>query len=237
MNGRASRIILASGEYPFLAERLAELGFVSVQTAAEERIPAPIRFHPDMQACKAGKSLFVLRGSPLRDKLKSWGIDAAETEREPSAAYPRDVICNAFVAGRFFVGNPDTVDPLIRSSARKQGLKELAVRQGYAACSAAVVNGSSVITADRGIAAALEQAGIDVLRIRPGFVKLPGYDTGFFGGCCGLLTPTLMAFSGALRFHPDGNSIRQFLLDRNVEPLELRDEELLDVGGIVPLKG
>lgn len=233
-----AKLVLVSGEYPFLADRLKKQGIEVITTEPDRRLPGPVRFHPDMQACLLSKEcMFVLSGSPLKGKLNSWGISALETSAEPACGYPGDVLCNAFVLGGFLVGNSRYIDSEIREAAKKAGLKELAVRQGYASCSAAVVNERSAITADEGIAAALEGQGLDVLRIRQGFIKLPGYDTGLIGGCCGLLAPDILGVTGRLSSHPDGLRIRGFLKARGISVFELNDGELLDIGGIVPLRG
>ena len=78
--------------------------------------------------------------------------------------------------------------------------------------------------------------GFAVLLIRPGHIALPGYDTGFIGGCCGKLAPDELAFAGALSSRPDGERMREFLHSRCVAPVELREGPLVDVGGILPLR-
>ena len=83
---------------------------------------------------------------------------------------------------------------------------------------------------------ALRTKGFAVLLIRPGHIALPGYDTGFIGGCCGKLAPDKLAFAGALSSHPDGERMREFLHSRCVAPVELRESPLVDVGGILPLR-
>lgn len=235
--GRQVKLALVSGEYPFLALRLQELGIGAIETFPDPRLPTPVRFHPDMQVCILGNEhLFVLQETDTLKQLKASGIDGEETERKPGSSYPRDVLCNAFVLDGFLVGNMDAVDPRIRNAADEIGLRQLTVRQGYAACSTVLVNRNSAITADPGIASALTRAGIKVLSIRPGFIELPGYDSGFLGGCCGLLAPDQMAFTGALASHPDGDAIQSFLKAHGVGVLELWDGPLLDVGGILPLR-
>ena len=64
---------------------------------------------------------------------------------------------------------------------------------------------------------------------------MPGYDTGFIGGCSGKLAPDKMAFAGQLSSHPDGELIRAFILDCGISVTELKKGPLLDVGGILPL--
>lgn len=233
---RKAKAVLVSGEYPFLARELGCMGYTVLQTEADIRLPAPVQFHPDMQACVlCSEYMFVLKNSVLLKKFQKLSIPVFETEQTPSNEYPKDVLCNALILGDVLVGNPKTLDLAIRKMAKNRGFSMLAVRQGYTACACARVDKNSVITADQGIANVLEKNGFDVLRIRPGFIELPGYDTGFFGGCCGKLTPHVMAIVGPLNCHPDGSLIQNFLRAKKIEILELPSNVLLDVGGIVPI--
>ena len=84
------------------------------------------------------------------------------------------------------------------------GLELIPVKQGYAKCSLCIVSENAVITADEGLAYTLCRAGLDVLKIIPGCIRLPGYGYGFIGGCCGKLDAATMAFAGDPLTHPDG---------------------------------
>ena len=110
-----------------------------------------------------------------------------------------------------------------------------ATAQGYTRCAAAIVDQNSVITADMGLSMVLKRAGLTVLEIQPGAIRLPGYPYGFIGGCCGLIAPNQLAFTGSLGFHPDSQKIKSFLQERGVQWIELTNEPLLDIGGIIPI--
>lgn len=229
------KLALVSGEYPRLAEALKRRGIASIETVPDPRLPRPTASHPDMQVCFLPEGPYVLRQSPLRDKLASWGLEAEETGALPQKEYPGDVLCNGFVWGGFLVATPKTLDARIQAAARRQGLEALPVRQGYASCAVARIDGKAAVTADKGMARRLTSCGFDVLCIQPGFIDLPGYDTGFFGGCCGKIAPDVLAVSGRLDSHPDGGRIRAFIESRGVAVWELTPDRLVDVGGILPL--
>ena len=231
---RPARLVLASGEYPELAESLRRLGVETVTTTADCRLPGPVRWHPDMQACVIGGRAVVLKGSSLFSVLAGRGIAVAGTVSLPRLVYPNDVLCNVLAWDEFVLGNYRTADELVRQTARELGAAWIDVKQGYAACATALVDARSAITADEGIADQLEHYGIKVLRITPGEIRLPGYPYGFIGGCCGKLAPNLIAFSGRLDSHADGWRIREFLSERGIKAVELLDTELLDVGGFIP---
>ena len=114
-------------------------------------------------------------------------------------------------------------------------LKKIPVKQRYTRCSVCVVDAHSIITADHGIAVAC-QGLLDVLEIQPGHIELPGYDYGFIGGCSFKLNAHTLAFTGTLDDHPDKERIINFLTERSVEPLFLRDGKLLDIGSAVPVQ-
>ncbi len=232
---RPVRLALVSGEYPELADSLKQQGITPIKTLFDSRLPAPLGYHPDMQVFLFEREAFVLRESALQDKLSSLGLSIKETICQPESQYPCDVLCNGFVWGKWLVGNPKTLDVSIQSAAQARDLELLPVRQGYAACSIALINEKACITADAGMAKALEAKGFSVLKIRSGFIRLPGYDTGFIGGCCGKVSADVLAVSGRLESHPDGKAIRAFCESCGVSIWELTQNPLIDVGGILPL--
>ena len=212
------------------------MGITAVQTEEERRLPKPVRFHPDLQVSPLyDKQMFVLKRSPLNNQLAQQGFSVSETERCPEQTYPKDVLCGGLVWNSYLIGNQRGVDPSIQEAAQKHGLQFLPVGQGYCACSVALVDANHAITADRGLERALKAKGFEVLLIRPGFIELPGYDTGFIGGCSGKLALDKLAFTGELSSHPDGELIRAFLKSQGISAVELRKGPLLDVGGILPL--
>ena len=228
--------VLVSGEYPWLKQCLQQQGLNVLSTREELRLPGPVRYHPDLQVCPFSfKQMFVLKTNSLLEELHSLGFQVYETQAQPEDQYPRDVLCGGFLWQSHFVGNPKGVDRSIQDMVTQQGIHFLPVQQGYGACSVALVNEHCAITADEGLEQALTAKGFTVLLIRPGHIELPGYDTGFIGGCCGKLGPNELAFAGELSCHPDGDRIRSFLREQKVNPIELRKGPLFDVGGILPL--
>ena len=229
-------LVLVSGQYPQISRALEQIGIRPFLTEPDTRLPSPVAWHPDMQACGLDGKLFVLRGGPLSQALHRQGLgDFCRTSQEPGDRYPEDVICNVLSWTRFAMGNPHTADQVILQAAKDAGLQWISVKQGYAACSTALVDGHTAITADAGVAIQLERQGLETLRIEPGYISLPGYRTGFLGGCCGKIAPDVMAFAGQLKYHPDGQKIRAFLRMHGVRETELIDGCLLDIGGLLAL--
>lgn len=103
-------------------------------------------------------------------------------------------------------------------------------------CATAVVSNRAIITMDSGIYAAAQFMGLDALHISEHGILLNGYDYGFIGGCCGLIDRNTLAFTGALDSLQSGDYIRAFLAKHAVEAVELTQNRMLDIGGILPLK-
>ncbi len=176
--------------------------------------------HPDIYMCKLGvrSSAPVFHGKPS----------------ELGQTYPQDIrYCAAGISDRL-VCNTAHTSPELLQAASKAGLTPLHVRQGYAKCSLATVTETAAITADVGIYKAIrrEAPEIDILLIRPGFVKLSGFPYGFIGGASGRVGDE-MIFSGNLAAHPDFEEIRCFVEEHGVRLKYFAEYELTDIGSII----
>lgn len=94
---------------------------------------------------------------------------------------------------------------------------------------------NSIITADRGIAAAARKNRIDVLVIRPGFIALDGFPYGFIGGAAFKMAKETLAFTGTLDWHPDQAAIEEFLAARKIKPVYITHYPIFDIGGVLPV--
>lgn len=189
--------------------------------------------HADLCMLHLGGSRIVTSCSDeIVNKLTSGGFDVIRAPG-PGRTYPDDCALNACIVGerlihRLNVTSPAALDAL-------PGIEKINVAQGYAKCCTCVVDESSVITSDKGIASAARDHGIDVLEIAPGFIELKGFDYGFIGGASFKLSANEMAFTGRLDAHPDYYRIINFLTDRDITPFYLTPDPAFDVGSILPL--
>ncbi len=77
-------------------------------------------------------------------------------------------------------------------------------------------------------------AVLKVLLIEPEHIELPGYNTGFIGGCSGLdRKHGELIFNGGLDSHPDGGRIRAFAKACGVKVKDFPGRPLVDIGSIV----
>lgn len=204
-----------------LVNALTELGYSASYTSPAPQLHPSIAAHPDMLMCKMG----VLPESPVAF------ADLSLLTRD----YPGDAGYNAICLEKYFVHRLDITAPELLDRAALTGLEPINIRQGYAKCSSVVVDGSSIITADNGVASVLEKLpDVEVLRIRPGYVKLTGFDTGFIGGASGRIGSEVW-FNGDITAHPDWNEIKDFIESRSLGTRWF-DYELEDVGSLIETK-
>ncbi len=198
-------------------------------------LPAPTASHPDMLLARVGRAVvmpehYAARFPDAAEALSSL-CDLQLGASVPRAPYPLDVSYNVFCHGGSLYCRTDVLDGAAASAAAEQGISLCRIRQGYAGCSALSL-GSFVLTADPSLRKALEANGESVVPLRPGGIRLPGYDCGFIGGASGFCAGTAVFF-GDPEKHPDGTLIRRALWEHGVECLSLSRDELTDCGGIV----
>lgn len=212
---------LSSLAHPDLCTYLANSGhfihtFSELRTASEL-----VANHPDVLLCKLG----ARPESPI--------YEGAPNELSP--LYPGDSRYNAACTGKFFIHRLDITDSELLAAAKASCGNELElidVRQGYAKCSTVVVDESSIITYDKGIAKPCEAAGMNVLIVEPGFVKLRGADTGFIGGASGRVDDEIV-FNGDLSVHPNFGEITAFIEAQGLGCKWFESYELEDIGSII----
>ncbi|MGN0517541.1 MAG: DUF6873 family GME fold protein [Acutalibacteraceae bacterium] len=232
----AVSLMAVSGEFEKIYKHLLNYTQI-IKSRLYIKLNGAEQYHPDMQLCYLGNGNAVCSNDYLCKEMKNLGFNIVKSEfihNQSTIKYPECTALNALILGDYVIGRLKSIDKNILDYCEKRGLKLINVNQGYTKCSVAIVSQNAVITADDSIYSALKNK-IDVLKIHPGYIDLPGYDYGFIGGCCGLLDKSLLAFTGRIKLHPDHAEIESFLRQHNVNYIELTDERLLDVGSLIPL--
>ncbi|MBQ7779045.1 MAG: hypothetical protein IJ404_00985 [Clostridia bacterium] len=197
--------------------------------------PDPVSSHPDMlfYPFPDGKILvgreYYNENRGFFDSLNAhFVID----EKTPGGEYPFDVRFDCLGVNGVLYGK----DGFVSKRIIERYASFVSVNQGYTRCSVAMLSEKCAVTADRGIAAALRNNGIDVLTIRPGYIELKGYDSGFIGGAGALICEGVYGFFGDLFSHPDGDMIAEFAARHKIKAVSLSDEPLSDNGGLLILR-
>lgn len=213
----------------------AQIGVLKIEPCSF--LPRGIASHADLQLIHLGnnKVAFSSLSDNNQELLRLSGFETYDAE-PLGAEYPYDCKLNSAIFGKFILLNEKAAAPVLLSYAESRNLTVIPTRQGYSNCSVLIAAKDAVITADEGIANTLKDYEIDVLKINPGNIFLPGFDTGFIGGVGGLIEKGIMGTAGSLScLKNDGENVISFLRNRNIYCENLGGHELRDIGGILPL--
>ncbi len=223
---------------------LASCGFDIIPIPAEPGLNGHVAAHADtLLFIRCGRiyttgSAAAALPTHLRDVVQI-------VSRPPQGEYPGDVSLNALALGGRLYGRIDALTPELTAL----GMLPVPVRQGYARCSVlALPSSNRAVTADSGLADAMEANGVRVLRIRPGYIALNGDPRaeGFIGGAaftddpaaigddcrCSLYKKPCVRFFGSLCAHPDREAILAFIAEGGYDCVQL-EGPLCDFGGAV----
>lgn len=191
--------------------------------------------HPDMVFCRVDENIFVCEPT-LYDYYKAMfpTLNIIKGETRITGTYPYDIAYNTARVGDYAICNMEYTDKKILEYLDKNNIKIINVKQGYSKCSICVVDDNSIITSDKGIAKKSSEY-LNVLLIKEGNIILPGVSSGFIGGCSGKLADDILAVCGNLKYHSDYNAISDFCNKCGVNIVSLSDEQLFDVGTIIPI--
>ena len=235
------KIIIVDNRISQKCERALEKeGFYLIKLPPDPNLGEAVRSHPDTvlfycdeeiittaEYCDVAAYIF----SDVREFAPNVRIGFTDDRR--SDRYPYDCVLNSLVIGNKIFCKADTVSEGIKDFATRHGYEIIHTKQGYPACSV-LAFGDSAITADRGLAATLENNGIKVTLINEGGISLPPHSYGFIGGASGVVGNKVYFF-GNIDLHPDAEIIREAITSEGYIPVSLSDEELSDFGGIIAI--
>lgn len=207
--------------------RLKDMGYDIRLLPPYKNLQRPVATHPDMLLSTVGDKIFVPRDYFLKNEEVFDGVCVTLVDADVRPEYPWDVRMNALIMGDTLFGRVDVICKEILESVKAH----VFIKQGYAACSTLVIAENAAVTADRSIAKALTERGVDVCLIEQGHIALDGYDFGFIGGASVRLQNDTVAFFGDLKYHPDHKKISEFAKKHQTQLISLSDEPLADYGG------
>lgn len=216
-------------------EKLHSLGIQTVDIKEHPELPQPVNSHADLQMLHIGKNDIFCYSEHLFKGEWVNNFNIRNIMSKAGDMYPHDVRLNCALIGNKIICNKKTVAREILEFAELNGLTVINVNQGYAKCSICVVNENVIITDDESIFVAAGNFFDDAQFISKGSIGLKGYSYGFIGGCCGKIDKDKIAFNGAVESHSDYKKIIDCLSRNSVECVELHQNPLYDIGGILPL--
>ncbi|MBC5996721.1 hypothetical protein EAI30_06415 [Romboutsia ilealis] len=197
-----------------------------------------IKYHPDISVCKLNDNNIVVAPnvySYYNDILSNYNFNVIKGNSTISNKYPNNIQYNVAILGNYAIHNFKYTDNIILEYLDRFNIKKINVKQGYSKCSICIVDENSLITSDEGIHKEVIKYGIDSLLIEKGYIDLFDLDYGFIGGCSGLISKDTLSFFGDIKKHPDYNKILEFVNKKNKKIVSLSNENLLDLGSLIPL--
>ena len=214
-------------------------GFKVIKMPPSKKLGVAVESHPDMLMLKHGNE--IITSADYCDEAAYVFSDIRElcpdvrirfTDECFDVEYPRDAIFNALVADDKIYCRRASVSPAVLEVAERQGLQIINVKQGYPACTALYLARGVCITADKGMARALQSSGMTVFLIEDGDISLPPHEYGFIGGAAGVHNGVVY-FLGNLDSHRSADIIKEACNAAKVAPVSLSDEPLSDLGRII----
>lgn len=230
-------LVAVSSQYPKTINRLNGMGINCMEISPANNLQKPVAAHTDMNILHMGNNNFALnRANTLaQSDLIATGANI-DSLADLAPIYPNDVKLNIAIIGENVICNEKYADKNVLSLLNKAGKNVINVNQGYSRCSIAVVNEYSIMTSDPTIVSVCANKGYNVLFLEAGDIELPGYDYGFIGGCCGLIDKNVLAFTGDIHKYKNHREVINFLKENNCDYICLSDDNIIDIGGIIPIK-
>ena len=230
---QSKRIALLSEHIPDTVSRVFEnLGYGCVSLPSFSELDAPVAAHPDMLFFKIEDKKLLCDQRYYKENaalLSSIDVEFVFSKAVVSGQYPNDIAFDVFSFDGVLYGKLDFIAPEIRQSFKNA----VNVKQGYTKCSTLLTD-RCAITADQGIYARLKENGVNVIKISPSGISLPGYGAGFIGGASAYDHQNdTVVFFGDLSVHPDCDMIRSFLIENGHKIISVSDRPLTDYGGAI----
>ena len=232
-----SQFVLASGLKESAINKLEQMGIGIITFRDNEAVGYNVRNHADLSFldCNDGTVFIANEMSDYKEILEQLGYSVLVISEYLGDRYPSDVLLNCVVLGKYLICNVDTVSSDVLQYFRNKDFEVINVNQGYTKCSVVPVSDNALITDDESIALKCRNAGLDVLFVKKGSVRLDGFDYGFIGGTAGKINSKQIVFNGDIYTHSDGDRIVSFMDKYGIDAVSLSDGQLYDIGSIIAL--
>ena len=232
--------VLVAGNAPLkILETLLLHGIDPITTSPLKNLPLSLSRHADMQLVNVCEGVFVFApgtSNYILNSLNTLGFKLIRGDTTLKGSYPYDVAYNCAIVGKHAFLNPRYTDTKLLDLLRQSDIKVAPVKQGYAKCSTCILNQEAIITADISIHEKAIEMGLDSLLIPPQLsIRLNGYNYGFIGGSSGLISKSELAFLGDFQTLESAEIMDEFMAKYGITPVSLSHENIVDMGGIIPL--
>ncbi len=190
----------------------------------------PVQAHADMILTVFDGKLFChssyyKKNSTVIDSIAGLGgLKTILSSCPRNSKYPLDIAFNALCLEDKLICKKSSICPELRA------YPIINTNQGYAGCTSLYAAGA-VITADEATAHACIDANIPYYRISGKDILLPGYDTGFIGGACGVYKNTVYIY-GDPDSSQSGWELARFCEQNGLTLISVFNGPVTDIGGI-----
>lgn len=240
---------------PFICDKKASLAIISYKankktldmlnsldidyllTKKHNSLPYQIDDHPDMMIHPINYNTLIIEKSVFNyyEILKKYDKKIIKSFRELDLKYPNDIYLNVSRVGNYYFHKENFIDENLKKELDKINLKEIFIKQGYSRCSTMVIGENTVITQDLKLHKKYTSLGLKSYLLPPGGIELPGYDTGFIGGTCGMINRRELIFYGDIDNYIHGDILKKILKENNIGYNCPKDVKFIDRGSIIAI--
>ena len=218
---------------------LTNLKIDIIKTEPIYEIDVPVRDHPDMAVHPIDYKKIVVYNKHetyYREKLKKYGVEVIPSSNKLNKLYPNDIALNVSRTNDYYFYKENCIDLSIEKNLIGNS-EPILVKQGYSKCSSLIIGNNLVITSDKGLCNTYLNNGVKCYLIPFGEIYLTGYDTGFIGGCGGMISEDELLFYGNLERYKYSDKLVEILKNENIKYYYPKDCEFIDLGSIIGIRG
>lgn len=234
----ADTVIVAGNADIEIINSLKKLKLNIIPTIRCLEVDESIAYHPDIVIHPLNHNTLIIAPNVFeyyKELLYKTNLRLIKGEKKLKVKYPYDIAYNVGRLGNHAFHNLNYTDEVLSFYLRKEGIELINVKQGYTKCSMAIIDETSVITADKKIHQILFKMGYSSLLVSPGYVDLKHQNYGFIGGATGKYSKNKVLLSGFIDNHPDKENILKFIKNKNNNIHYLSNKNIVDIGTIISL--
>ncbi len=232
---KVNTILISNRIDESLKSLLKSLDINLLYTIDNPNLAKPVADHADMSVHPVTDKLFIVDNSVYsyyKNLLDPYGIEVISSSTSLTSKYPMDCLLNVSRIQNYYIHNTVT-EPSLESQLKSMGLELIKVNQGYSKCSTLILNCDTIVTSDIGIHKTLIQYNINSNLIPQGNIELKGYNTGFIGGCGGMISPDTLVLSGDPRTYLYGEALFKIILDLGIHIEYVSNRKIVDFGSLI----
>lgn len=234
---KASLAIISYKANKKVLDMLKSLDIDYILTKKHDKLPSQVDDHPDMMIHPIDYNTLIIEKSVFNyyKSLKDYGKNIIKSYRILDFKYPKDIYLNVSRVGDYYFHKENYIDENLKKQLDKINAKEILVKQGYSRCSTMVIGENTVITQDLKLHKKYISLGLKSYLLPPGGITLPGYDTGFIGGTCGMINRRELIFYGDIDNYIHGDILKKILKENNIGYNCPKNIEFFDRGSIITI--